>query len=190
MSRIFGKLKAVVCWRIAWVLDRFNDFLWVTVTGQRSWLPRNYASDEVFVLHKRVNEHGASGKAFPSLSQEYSDRRRGTFAHCRGCKVTYWDDVPNYGSLLCPRCWEFVLVRGWVAGETGVVEKAGEDDAPPDECMKRLNLSDLAHIRNALLYCAQRNNYEVLAAECRRLERSLPTTACSLIFDAKDEAGQ
>ena len=54
-----------------------------------------------------------SRKAFPSLSQEYSDRRRrGTFAHCRGCNVTYWDDVPNYGSLLCPRCWEFALVRG------------------------------------------------------------------------------
>ena len=99
MSEILGKLKAAVRWRIIWVLDRLNDFLWVTATGQRSWLPGNYTPDEVSVSHGAVNEHGTSGKAFPSLRQEYRDRRRWAFAYCYDCKITYLDDVPGYGSL-------------------------------------------------------------------------------------------
>ena len=77
---------------------------------------------------------------------------------------------------------EFSLVRGWVAG------KSVEDSAPSGGSEKKLKLSDLAMIRNALC-CAQQNDHEALAAEYRRIERSLPTagTACSLFFGAECE---
>lgn len=55
-------------------------------------------------------------KAIPLLSEEYRKARFG-FAYCQNCKTVYEDDQPLCGSILCPRCPEWALMRGLSAEE-------------------------------------------------------------------------
>ena len=57
----------------------------------------------------------------PSLSAEMvsSTQEKDTFAHCYGCNMLYHDDVFFLGSILCPNCREYVLVRGLNAEQVG-----------------------------------------------------------------------
>lgn len=45
------------------------------------------------------------------LSVAYLERKQTKFAYCPNCKEIFEDDMPSYGSLLCPRC-DYALLRG------------------------------------------------------------------------------
>lgn len=45
------------------------------------------------------------------LSQAYQENSPTTFAVCSHCHAVFQDDVPNYGSLICPYC-NWALRRG------------------------------------------------------------------------------
>lgn len=46
----------------------------------------------------------------PLLSKSY--KAGGTFAHCPICNGVWVDDLPLYGSVLCPNCPGYAVIRG------------------------------------------------------------------------------
>jgi hypothetical protein len=47
---------------------------------------------------------GLDDAAIPLLSAEWTKARKDTYAFCHGCNSIYIDDLPNYGSIICPVC--------------------------------------------------------------------------------------
>lgn len=47
-----------------------------------------------------------------SLADEIRERVPKRYAHCFFCKILYFDDVPLWGSVCCPKCQAWAVTRG------------------------------------------------------------------------------
>lgn len=54
----------------------------------------------------------AASRSIPSLREAIEKKASGIFAYCPGCKMIYIDDCSVYGSIICPNCSRFALLRG------------------------------------------------------------------------------
>lgn len=55
-----------------------------------------------------------SDEHIPLLSSEWYRVKGREFALCPNCLSVFVDDLPEYGSIRCPRCWRtgYCLIRG------------------------------------------------------------------------------
>jgi Zn finger protein HypA/HybF involved in hydrogenase expression len=65
-------------------------------------------------------------ESYKLLSVALHARQIDTFAVCQNCHTVFQDDVPIVGSIACPNCQGFCLIRGVTAEEVQTYTKPKE----------------------------------------------------------------
>ena len=106
MSKILGKLKATIRWRIALLMDRFSDVCWFDAVMWARF-PEHHAFGEVFALRGTAGRCEAAGD-FPYCGKcavLAERKRRGWHGYKVGenCLLKMWDAAAGAGHHLGKR---------------------------------------------------------------------------------------